>query len=107
MGPQGAPVRLFLKLVVVAIALGAMGLGLLALRQQRYEASSELSRTHWRILEQERGLWKLRADIARNSRPDTIRDAAESKGIELDPIPNRVTPAAAGRTASARTPTGG
>lgn len=98
--------RLFLKLVVVAIALGGMGLGLLALRQQRYEASSELSRTHWRILEQERGLWKLRADIARNSRPETIREAAERKGIELEPIPNRVTPAV-GSTASARTSTGG
>lgn len=87
--------RLFLKLAVVALALGVMALGLLALRQQRYEASSELSKSHWRILEQERTLWKLRSDIARASRPQDIRRAAERLDLPLEPIPNRVVPVAA------------
>ncbi|MBL9141036.1 MAG: hypothetical protein JNK53_04155 [Phycisphaerae bacterium] len=90
--------RLFLKLTVVALALGAMALGLLALRQQRYEASSELSKAHWRILEQERALWRMRAEIARNSRPQDIRQAAERLKIDLEPIPNRVVPVASTAT---------
>ncbi len=87
--------RLFLKLAVVALALGAMALGLLVLRQQRYEASSELSRSHWRILEQERALWRMRAEVARRSRPADIRRTAEEMGLELEPIPNRVGAVAA------------
>lgn len=87
--------RLFLKLAVVALALGVMALGLLALRQQRYETSSELSKAHWRILEQERAIWRLRAEIARNSRPQDIRQAAERLHLPLEPIPNRVAPVAA------------
>lgn len=92
--------RLFLKLAVVALALGAMALGLLSLRQQRYEVSSELSKAHWRILEQERGLWRMRADIARNSRPQDIRQAADQLKLDLEPIQNRVAPVAANATAT-------
>ena len=50
--------RLFSKLFLIMIALGAMGLGLLALRQQRYEVSNEISRAHNRIVEQERAQWR-------------------------------------------------
>ena len=61
--------RLFSKLFLIMIALGAMGLGLLALRQQRYEVSNEISRAHNRIVEQERAQWRMRADVARRSDP--------------------------------------
>ncbi len=82
--------RLFLKLALLMVAVGGMSLSLLALRQQRYETSSEISRVHWRILEQERALWRMRADIARRSRPQDIRTAAESLKLDLEPIPHRV-----------------
>jgi len=59
--------RLFSKLFLILIALGAMGLGLLALRQQRYEVSNEISRAHNRIVEQERAQWRMRAEIAGES----------------------------------------
>jgi len=78
--------RLFAKLLVVVVALGAMGLALLALRQQRYEVSNEISRTHNRIVEQERARWRLRAEVARLSDPADIRAAAERRGIDLAPI---------------------
>lgn len=87
--------RLFLKLAVIVAAVGATALALLALRQQRYEASSELSRAHWRILEQERALWKMRSEIARRSRPQDIRDAADRLKLDLEPIPHRVVQTAA------------
>ena len=68
--------RLFAKLFVVMLALGAMGLGLLALRQQRYEVSNEISRAHNRIVEQERAQWRMQAEIARRSDPADIRSYA-------------------------------
>ena len=77
--------RLFSKLFLIMIALGAMGLGLLALRQQRYEVSNEISRAHNRIVEQERAQGRMRADVARRSDPADIRTYASKLKLELIP----------------------
>ena len=77
--------RLFSKLFLIMLALGAMGLGLLALRQQRYEVSNEISRAHNRIVEQERAQWRMRADVARRSDPADIRAYASKLDWELIP----------------------
>ena len=77
--------RLFSKLFLIMLALGAMGLGLLALRQQRYEVSNEISRAHNRIVEQERAQWRMRADVARRSDPADIRTYASKLKLELIP----------------------
>lgn len=77
--------RLFSKLFLIMIALGAMGLGLLALRQQRYEVSNEISRAHNRIVEQERAQWRMRADVASRSDPADIRNYASKLKLELIP----------------------
>lgn len=87
--------RLFLKLVVVMVALGGVGLALLALRQQRYETSSELSRTHWRILQQEQAIWRLRAEVARQAQPQQLRQVVQQLNLELDPITHRTSQTAA------------
>lgn len=77
--------RLFSKLFLIMIALGAMGLGLLALRQQRYEVSNEISRAHNRIVEQERAQWRMRADVASRSDPADIRAYASKWKLDLIP----------------------
>ena len=77
--------RLFSKLFLIMIALGAMGLGLLALRQQRYEVSNEISRAHNRIVEQERAQWRMRADVASRSDPADIRAYASKWNLDLIP----------------------
>jgi cell division protein FtsL len=87
--------RLFAKLLVIVVALGATALGLLALRQQRYEVSNEISRTHNRIVEQERAQWRMRAQVAARSTPADIRKAAERQGIDLAPVQESVTEAEA------------
>ena len=78
--------RIFAKLLVLMVALGAMGLALHSLRQQRYEVSNEISRAHNRIVEQERGQWRLRANIAGRSDPADIRVYAERLKLDLAPI---------------------
>jgi hypothetical protein len=77
--------RLFSKLFLIMLALGAMGLGLLALRQQRYEVSNEISRAHNRIVEQERAQWRMRADVASRSDPADIRAYASKWNLDLIP----------------------
>ncbi|MFM9180948.1 MAG: hypothetical protein ACKOV8_06865 [Phycisphaerales bacterium] len=78
--------RLFAKLAVVLVALGALGLGLLSLRQQRYEVSNQISKAHNRIVEQERTQWRMRAEVARRVDPADIRGYAERLNLELAPI---------------------
>ncbi len=78
--------RLLAKLVVILVALGATGLGLLSLRQQRYEVSNAISKTHNEIVDQERTQWRLRAEIAARCDPADIRGYAERLDLELAPM---------------------
>ena len=99
--------RLLVKVSFIVVALGAMGLGLLALRQQRYEVSNQISRAHNRVVDQERAIWRMQAEVARRTDPRDIRDAAERLDIELVPIQPAgsaqasVTPPAEGAAAKA------
>ncbi len=78
--------RLLAKLVVILVALGATGLGLLSLRQQRYEVSNAISKAHNEIVDQERTQWRLRAEIASRCDPADIRGYAERLDLELTPM---------------------
>jgi hypothetical protein len=78
--------RLLVKVSFIIVALGAMGLGLLALRQQRYEVSNQISRAHARIVDQGRAIWRMQAEVARRTDPRDIRDAAATLHIDLEPI---------------------
>lgn len=59
-------------------------------RQQRYELARDISRAHWRMLDQERTLWSLRAEIARRTRPQEIRTAVERLDRRWRAIPYRI-----------------
>ena len=89
--------RLFAKLAVILVAFGALGLGLLSLRQQRYEVSNQISKAPTRIVEQERTQWRMRAEVARRVDPADIRGYAERLNLELAPI----QPGSAAATAAA------
>lgn len=99
--------RLLVKVSFIVVALGAMGLGLLALRQQRYEVSNQISRAHNRVVDQERAIWRMQAEVARRTDPRDIREAAERLDFELVPIQPAgsaqasVTPPAGGAAAKA------
>ena len=96
--------RIFAKLLVLMVALGAMGLALLSLRQQRYEVSNEISRAHNRIVEQERGQWRLRANIAGRSDPADIRAYAERLKLDLAPIQESAEASADAASSTLTTP---
>lgn len=96
--------RIFAKLFVIMVAVGAMGLSLLSLRQQRYEVSNEISRAHNRIVEQERGQWRLRANIAGRSDPADIRAYAERLKLDLAPIQESAQESADAASSTLATP---
>ena len=96
--------RIFAKLLVIMVAVGAMGLALLSLRQQRYEVSYEISRAHNRIVDQERGEWRLRANIAGRSDPADIRSYAERLKLDLAPIQESAQESADAASSTLATP---
>jgi len=70
----------FAKLVAVILGIGVVGGGLLAMRQQRLEAASELARVQVHLRVQDEQLCKLRAQIARRTSPEQVREMAVALG---------------------------
>lgn len=81
---------MFAKVVALVIGIGVLACGVLVQRQQRYELALDISRAHWRMLEQERTLWTLRAEVARRTRPDEVRAAVERLDRRWRAIPYRL-----------------
>ncbi|MBX3354302.1 MAG: hypothetical protein KF724_01235 [Phycisphaeraceae bacterium] len=81
---------MFGKLLAIVLVLAIMALALLVERQKRYETMLEISRTHARIIEQERGIWRLRAEVARRIRPNEMRHALGTLAVEWQPMPHRL-----------------
>jgi hypothetical protein len=70
----------FTKLAAVILGIGIVGCSLLALRQQRLQAASELARVQVRIRAQDERLWELRTQISRAVNPENIREMALTIG---------------------------
>lgn len=68
------------KLSFLIISMGAVACVLLALRQQRIEAVSEMARVHLRIMESDRGVAQLRTEIASHIEPKRIESLALAMG---------------------------
>ncbi|MCA9285352.1 MAG: hypothetical protein KDA22_09070 [Phycisphaerales bacterium] len=81
---------MFGKLTLIILSLGALSCVLLVQRQQRIDLAAEMSRTHMRLRQHERALWRLRTDIAFATRPDRVRRAIERLGVEWESIPGRL-----------------
>ncbi|MCH2137092.1 MAG: hypothetical protein MK101_11025 [Phycisphaerales bacterium] len=65
------------KLLLSVIALSAMALALLSLRQTRVVEVNRMNRT-WRLLQHEQDAWqRLRLDIAAAARPQLLRPEDE------------------------------
>ncbi|MSQ90298.1 MAG: hypothetical protein EXS01_02735 [Phycisphaerales bacterium] len=81
---------MFAKVAAIVVGIGILACGVLVQRQQRYELARDISRAHWRMLEQERTLWSLRAEIARRTRPEELRTAVHRLDRRWRAIPYRI-----------------
>lgn len=77
---------MFAKILVIIITFGVLGCALLVNRQQRIETAHRISLTHKRLAEQERGAWRLRAEVARRCSPNRLREAASQSRQTWAPI---------------------
>ncbi len=78
----------FAKLCAVVISIGVVGCALLALRQSRLQAASELTQAQLRIAEHDRSLWRLRAQIAERTTPREIEEMAAALGPLVPMVPD-------------------
>lgn len=77
---------MFAKILVILVVFGVLGCALLVNRQQRIETAHRMSLTHKRLAEQERGAWRLRAEVARHCSPSRLREAARRSGQSWLPL---------------------
>jgi len=64
---------MFVKLIVLILALGSTGVGVLSVRQSRLVASNEMTQARMRTRDLDRRSMELRAQIAASITPDQIR----------------------------------
>lgn len=79
---------MFAKICCVIVAVGAFGCALLALRQGRLQAASELTQTQLRISKLDHRLWTLRAQIAEATTPTAIERMAAGLGQFRPMVPD-------------------
>lgn len=64
---------MFVKLIVLIVALGSTGVGVLSVRQSRLVASNEMTQSRLRSRQLTQRSMELRSQIAQNITPDQIR----------------------------------
>lgn len=104
---------MFAKVATLLLTLGLVGCTLLALRQARLQAASELAQAQLRIQRADERLYELRSQVAARVTPREVEVLAKASG-DLRPATNEVppaiamlqqpTPAAATRAAQQTTP---
>ncbi|MCA9296880.1 MAG: hypothetical protein KC983_10185 [Phycisphaerales bacterium] len=77
------------KLVVIVIGFGAIGLALLANRQQRVNLTNEIKTIHEEYRHHEQTLWQLQTEIAVRISPQHIRDTIDATHDTYKPIPQK------------------
>lgn len=82
---------MFAKLVAVLVSMGAVACTLLAVRQQRIQSAHELAEVQRRVMEHDRTLWHLRAEIATRITPPRVDEMARRLGPAAPISPERYT----------------
>ncbi len=82
---------MFAKLLSIVIAVCAVACSLLVIRQQRIDTFHDMTQVHGRLLEHERTLWQMRAEIAERCRPSQVRLGMNGLKIDWSPLPARPT----------------
>lgn len=85
---------MFAKVATLLLTLGLVGCTLLALRQARLQAASELAQAQLRIHRADERLYELRSQVAARVTPREVEVLAKASG-DLRPATNEVPPAIA------------
>ncbi|MGI9014353.1 MAG: hypothetical protein ACR2GY_08905 [Phycisphaerales bacterium] len=77
---------MFAKLLVIVLSLGICGCWLLSLRQERLAITHEIALSHRRVIEQERNVWRMRAEIARRCSPAHLKLMRDAIAADWSPL---------------------
>ncbi len=77
---------MFVKLIVLILALGSTGVGVLSVRQARFEVSNEMTQSRLRERQLQRRAMELRSQISQSVTPSLIRQAIDASAMvhEID-----------------------
>lgn len=81
---------MFVKLIVLILALGGTSVGVLSVRQSQLVASNEMTRARMRSRELDRRAMELRGQIAASVTPDQIRLMIEGRDELVDETQRRI-----------------
>jgi hypothetical protein len=81
---------MFEKMAALVVSMGVIACVLLSLRQQRVQAAHELAEVQRRVLEHDRTLWRLRAELAAQLTPEKVERASKKFGPLLPNGPDRL-----------------
>ncbi|WP_432799411.1 hypothetical protein [Poriferisphaera sp. WC338] len=76
---------MFSRLLVAIICAAAIGIGLLALRQQRLEMMHEMTRLHSEMDVIRRDIWEKQVKIAEKTDPQSLKEASARANLVLEP----------------------
>jgi len=78
---------MFAKLLAIFLTLGITGIALLVMRQQRIDASHEMTSVHRRLVRHETELWELRSRLIKHIRPEIVNEQIEQLDANWATIP--------------------
>ena len=79
---------MFAKLLTIILAAGAVGLGLLVLRQQRIDTVHEIAEVHQQLVNHDKQLWSMHHELAEKCRVARIRQLMQQLENNWAPIPS-------------------
>ena len=79
---------MFGKLLAILLSCGLIASMLLVLRHRRLETAHDLGVAYREMVEHERALWELQAEIARRTRLDALRERLETMPGDWQTIPD-------------------
>jgi len=77
---------MYLKAVAMIIFVTALGAGMLALRQQRWEAKHEITRMHQQMEQSRRSTWESQVKVAAELQPDKLEHKIMVSQMDMEPI---------------------
>ena len=77
---------MFTRLLVAIICAAAIGLGLLALRQQRLEMMHEMTQLHGQMDDIRTDIWKKQVQISEKTDPQSLKEANQRANLTLEPV---------------------
>jgi len=74
------------RLVILILSVALIAIGLLAIRQEQYEAMCEMTRLHQQINRSRQNLWNDQSLVAKQLDPSKIHNAIAQQKMMMQPL---------------------